>query len=188
MSIDYSGPCRGNRTRDTVPGRGLGQGRNFMRTRKIMAGVFATTFAVLAGVGVTWAAWSTSGSGTGTGAAKTAQALIVTPVAVGSSGASLYPGGPAGWIYITVQNPNPYGITVTGLSWGTPVSNNPTACPSSNISVDPSAPTTTSLSVAANTTSGAIQIMGVLDLAHSAPDGCQGNSFSVPVTLTGVQQ
>jgi hypothetical protein len=156
--------------------------------KKLLLGLAATTAALVAGAGVAFATWSASGTGTGTGAAKTAQPLVVSAVSVGSSGASLYPGGPAGWVYFTVQNPNPYAITLTGLSWGTPTSSNPTSCPSANISLDANAPTTLSVSVGANTTSGALQINGVLDLAHSAPDGCQGVSFNVPVTVTGAQQ
>ena len=138
--------------------------------------------------GVVFAVWSASGSGTGAGGAITAQTLTVTAVTPGPSGSSLYPGGPAGWVYLTVKNPNPYPITITGYSWGTPVSTDTANCPSANISLDANAPTTASISVAANTTSGALQIVNVLDLAHSAPNGCQGVAFNVPVTVTGVQQ
>jgi hypothetical protein len=160
-----------------------------MNIKKVLLGLAASGAAFGIGVGVASAVWSASGSGSGSGGALTAQALGVTAIAqIGPSGESMYPGGPAGWVYISVQNPNPYPITVTGFKWGTPVSTNPTACPSSNISVDAVAPTTGSIPVAANTTSGALQINGVLDLAHSAPDGCQGVTFDVPVTITGVQQ
>ena len=41
--------------------------------------------------------------------------------------------------------------------------------------------------VPAGTTTGALQINNVLDLSHAAPDGCQGNGFSVPVTVSGTQ-
>jgi hypothetical protein len=71
---------------------------------------------------------------------------------------------------------------------GHPVSDNPTSCPSANISVDANAPTTASVSIPANSSASAYQINGVLDLAHSAPDGCQGVDFNVPVTVTGAQQ
>ncbi len=143
----------------------------------------------LLGGGVAFATWSASGSGTGAGGATVAQSLIVTAVTPGGGNASpLYPGGPAGWVYLTIQNPNPYAVTVTGLSWGTPYSTDTSVCPSSNISVDSGAPTTLDFPIAANSTSGALQINGVLDLAHSAPNGCQGNTFIVPVTVTGAQQ
>jgi hypothetical protein len=28
----------------------------------------------------------------------------------------------------------------------------------------------------------------VLDLAHAAPNGCQGVAFNIPMTITGAQQ
>jgi hypothetical protein len=113
---------------------------------------------------------------------------VVTEVDPSVSGSALYPGGPAGWVYFTIQNPNPFPVTVTGLSWGTPVSLNTTACPSANVTLDASAPTTVNIPVSANTTSGVNQVFNVLDMAHSAPNGCQGVDFSVPLSVTGTQQ
>jgi len=159
-----------------------------MKIRRMALAIAASTAAVGAGTGVAWAVWSASGSGAATAAADTAQSLQVTAVGVSSSGASLYPGGPAGYVYFTVKNPNPYPITITGFSWGTPVSSNPTSCPSSNFSVDANAPLSASIPVAANTQSGAFQVLNVIDLAHSAPDGCQGVDVTVPLTVTGAQQ
>jgi hypothetical protein len=152
----------------------------------ITAASAAATIAVTATVAS--AVWSASGSGAGAGAATVAQGLVVTAVSSGPSGASLYPGGPAGQVYFTVKNPNPYAVTITGLNWGTPVSTSTTTCANSNISLDANAPTSLSVAIPANTTSAALQINGVLDLAHSAPDGCQGVVFDIPVTVTGVQQ
>jgi len=112
----------------------------------------------------------------------------VTAITPGSNGESLYPGGPAGFVYFTVKNPNPYPINITGFSWGTPVSSNTSTCPSSNFSIDANAPTSTNIPVAANTQSGAFQVFTVVDMAHSAPDGCQGVTVNVPVTVTGAEQ
>jgi hypothetical protein len=160
-----------------------------MRFKKsTMVAAAAATVVALTGGGVAYAVWTTSGSGAGGGAALTSQSLVVTSVTAGSSGASLYPGGPAGWVYFTVNNPNPFAVTLTGLSWGTPVSTNTAACPSSNFSIDAGAPTTLSFPVAANSQTGALQITGVVDLSHAAPNGCQGVGFTVPVTVTGTQQ
>jgi hypothetical protein len=143
--------------------------------------------AVTAGVAI--AVWTVNGSGAGAGAATVAQSLTVTAFIPSGPGATLYPGGPAGPVYLTVANPNPFAVTITGLSWGTPVSTNPTSCANSNISLDPSAPTTASISIPANAPAGTVyQINGVLDLAHSAPNGCQGVGFDIPLTVTGAQQ
>jgi hypothetical protein len=158
-----------------------------MKFKKIaIVGVAAVT--ALVGGGVAFAAWSASGSGTGSALAYTAQQVTLNAQALTSSAASLYPGGPAGNVYFSVTNPNPYAVKITNVSWGAPVSANPSACPSSVISVDPSAPTSgLSLTVPANGTSAAIQVNAVLDLSSSATDACQGNLFDVPVTATGQQ-
>jgi hypothetical protein len=117
-----------------------------------------------------------------------AQSLVVTPVTPAGAGASLYPGGPAGPAFFNIQNPNPYAVTITGLAWGSPTSTNTSSCASTNISLDAGAPTTVSISVPAASTASDVQVNGVLDLAHTAGNGCQAVSFTVPVTVTGAQQ
>ena len=156
-----------------------------IKKRWFAAGVAFASLA--AGAGIAYAAWSASGSGSGAARALTAQGLTVNAVTPGAGAASLYPGGPAGWVYFSITNPNPYSVNITHLNWGTPTSTDTADCPNSNISVDAGAPTTVNLTVPANGTSGAFQVFGVLDMSHSAPDGCQGVVFNVPVTVTGTQ-
>ena len=158
-----------------------------MRRKRLLVATVVATVVCAVSAGIAWAVWTASGTGSGGGAAIVAKSLVVTAVTPSGSGASLYPGGPAGWVYFTIQNPNPYSVQVTGITWGTPTSTSTSNCPSANISLDPSAPTTVNISVPANTTSGTIQVFNVLDLAHSAPDGCQGVAFLVPVSVSGVQ-
>ena len=155
--------------------------------KSIVAGT--GTLAVLgAGMGTAFAVWNVQGSGSAGAAATVAQSLVVTAVTPSGSGASLYPGGPAAPVFLTIQNPNAFAVTVTGYTWGTPISLNTTACPTANLSIEAAAPTTASLSIAAGQTLTGTQVNGVLDMAHTAPNGCQGVSFSVPVTLTAAQQ
>jgi hypothetical protein len=160
-----------------------------MKLRKIPVMIAAGVAAIGIGSGAALAAWTVGGSGSGAGAATVANSLVVTPITPSGPAATLYPGGPAGPAYFTVANPNPFAVTITGLSWGTPVSTNTANCASANISLDPSAPTTVSIPIPANATAGtAYPINGVLDLAHSAPVGCEGVSFAIPVTITATQQ
>lgn len=157
--------------------------------KKLLLGVAATVGAMGAGAGAAFAAWSVTGSGSGGAAATVAQGVTLTATTPTGSNATLYPGGPASSVYFSVNNPNPYAITITGVTWGTPISLNTTACASANISLSGSAPTTgLTISVPANATSASVSVPGVLVLSHAAPDGCQGNSFSIGMTVTGTQQ
>jgi hypothetical protein len=166
-----------------------------MRTKTVVirgkkfgiAWLAAGAMALIAAV-VVFAAWSASGTGTGSALANTAQTVTVNAVALSNSAASLFPGGPAGNVYFTVTNPNPYPIKITNIAWGTPVSANPAACPSSVISVDPGAPTSGfNMTIPASGTSTVQQVNAVLDLSVNATDACQGNAFNVPMTVTGQQ-
>lgn len=153
-----------------------------MRLKRLAIVTAVTVAAAGAGSGIAFAVWTVTGSGTGGAAATVAQGLTVTAVTPTGNAATLYPGGPAGPVSFQVANPNPFAVTITGLTWGTPISNNTTNCASSNISLDPSAPTSVSISIPANGTSPTVVVPGVLDLAHAAGNGCQGQSFSVPIT------
>jgi hypothetical protein len=141
--------------------------------------------AVLAGGAIAWAAWSANSVGQGEAVAMTANAISLSPNSSGTP--TLYPGGPAATIYFTASNPNPYAVNFTTASYSNPVSFSTTSCPSANISIATGAPTAVSVSVPANASNVAVSIPGVLQLAHSAPDGCQGVAFGVSVVLSGTQ-
>jgi len=159
-----------------------------MRHKKLFIGIATSTAALALGAGVALAVWSVSGGGSGTGAATVAQSLVVQPVTPAGAGASLYPGGPAGPAFFNIVNPNAFPVTVTGIAWGSATSTSTGSCASTNISVDPGAPTTVSIPVPAQSTASDVQVNGVLDLAHAAGPGCQGVAFDVTMTVTGAQQ
>jgi hypothetical protein len=155
-----------------------------MRSRRI--GKKATVIAVVLGVmlvaGVAFAAWTANGSGSGTAKALTAQTVTVNAV---TGTADLYPGS-NGKVSFTLTNSNPYSITFTNATVGTITSGDPTNCPASNVTAN--GPFSgLSLQVGANATSGTLTIANAVAMAHSAPDGCQGVSFTAALTLTGSQ-
>ena len=161
-----------------------------MFKRRFVISTFAAVAALVITAGIAFAVWSLTGSGAGSGAATVAQSLSVTAYTPTGTGANLYPGGPAGSVDFQVANPNPFAVTITGITWGAPTSANPTLCANTNISLDNAAPTTVSISIPANATAGTVYtIAGVLDLAHSAGNGCEGMTFNIPMTaVTAVQQ
>jgi len=154
-----------------------------IRKRWLVGG--AALALAVAGAGVAYAAWSANTSGQGSAVAMVAQAITLSPNASGT--ATMYPGGPAATIYFNASNPNPYAVNFTTASYSSPVSNSTVSCPNSNISIAPGAPTTVSVSLPANASNVPLSIPGVLQLSHTAPDGCQGVSFNVSVQLTGAE-
>jgi len=153
---------------------------------RLSKGFVIAVGAIVATAGAALAVWTVTGSGQAEGGATVAQSLVIIPVA--PSNFTLYPGGPAGVVEYEISNPNPFAITVTTITYGTPISTNTTSCPSSNVSVDASAPTSFSTPIPANAVNDAFGIPGVLDLSHSAPNGCQGVAFLVPIQITATQQ
>jgi hypothetical protein len=147
--------------------------------------VIAAGLSVVLGAGVAFAAWTANGTGSGTAKALSAQTVTVN---ASTGTADLYPGS-TGAVYFTLTNTNPYSITfdkVTGASVTS--SSDEVNCPKSNLSINPTLPVTgLSLAVGANTTSAQESVSNLVALSHSAPDGCQGKSFTISLTLTGSQ-
>lgn len=151
------------------------------KKRKILAGLFVVG-ALGGAVGVAIAAWSANGSGNGRASSVTAQSLTVT-AATGT--ADLYPGFAAGDIYFTVTNPNPYPVNFTAFDATTITSSDGVACPASNVTVNDAG--AISIAIAGNASAAAHSIADVVSMAGAAPDGCQGKTFTIALTLTGTQ-
>lgn len=173
--------------------------------------VFAVTAGmVLAGGAAygatTWIVALSAGS-SGEGQAATVQNLTITSVATPSPAAQLYPGG-AGDVVITISNPNPYPVTLTGVNLptsttyatGYTTSSLGTAqsgCTSSTSDVSWSFATSSSGSAHTLTSSLVIGASGNANnpltvtlssdasMTSSAPAACEGAFFSMP-SLTGI--
>ena len=152
-----------------------------VRTRnKVAALVIALTVMLTAGLAV--ALWTANGTGSGNARALTAQTITVNAT---TGTADLYPGFTGGDVHFTLTNTNPYAVTFDSMTPGAITSSNPGACPASNVTA--SSATGLSLPVGANATSGAQSIANVVAMGSSAPDGCQGVTFTIALTLTGSQ-
>ncbi|MEI8238658.1 MAG: hypothetical protein WCI22_04500 [Actinomycetota bacterium] len=136
----------------------------------------------LGGTGVAFALWSANGVGTSSAKALSAQTLTVTAA---TPTADLYPGYTKGAIAFSVNNPNPYAVTVTSMTPGAITSSNPTGCPSTNVTV--ASATGLSIAVGANATATGQSVANVVSMASTAPDACQGVTFTVALTLAGSQ-
>ena len=150
------------------------------RGRKIA--VCATAVAVVAGGGAAYAAWSASASGETQGKSFVA---VTSVIAANTATAELYPGASAS-VYFTLTNPNSYAVQFTSADFSTVSVDNATACPAGNITVNDK--TGLAITGPANTPVGvATTSAGALTMASTAPDGCQGRTFTITTTLAGTQ-
>jgi hypothetical protein len=139
--------------------------------------------AALVGItGAAYAVWSSNAEGSGTARSTIAVNATINP----SSGEpDLYPGYNDGDVYFTVENPNDYDIQYTGMTPGVITSDDQVNCDAANVTVEPM--TGLTLMAPAADTTGQLVIEDVVTMAINAPDTCQGRSFDVVLTLTGVQ-
>lgn len=152
--------------------------------------VVSVVVALLLSAGVAYALWSAQGTGSGRARATTAVNAVVNPVNCAATPGciDLYPGFANGDVYFTITNSNPYPITFTDMTASTVTvdAGHSAACPASSITVA-SPVTGLSLVAAANATTAQLSIADVVTMIPAAPNGCQGASFDIQLTLTGTQ-
>lgn len=147
---------------------------------RVRAKLAATAlFGLALGGGVALAQWSAVGVG---GGGVVAGSPVDVTVVGGSATADLHPGS-SGDLAVELDNPNDYAVRFTSVAGGS-VSPSVPSCPSGAVAlmagpVDVVVP------------AGADDHPAVLDdvvrMDRSAPDGCQGATFSIEVSLTGEQ-
>lgn len=151
--------------------------RNIKRFAVVVAGF--TGALVLS---VAMAAWVAGGTGNGYAKAGSSQALTTSPVAVTTN--LLFPGA-SGDVKVTINNPNPYLVHVTSIA----------QTPSSTITSSGGSGTCTTNGVTFTNQSGSwtvpasssstVTLSGAAAMSNASDDGCQGATFTIPVTLSG---
>ena len=144
----------------------------------------ATALAAGLGGGAAFAFFT---GGPGSGHVPTGTPITITAVATTGT-ADLLPGRP-GAVYFTLHNQNSVGTTFEQVAPGASVvSNDTTRCSSGDVSIAQSLPYTipTGVTVSSGATSAVLSIPNLVVLAPDAPDTCQGVTFTVTLTLSGV--
>jgi hypothetical protein len=162
------------------------------------AGVVAGVFVLLFGGGVAVASWTATGTGTGSAQAASVSGLVVSagtplgalyPLPADSTPATGYGSGTVGSVATTVANPNPFPVTITTATVGSVTTNPLTGrtCAAGSVLPTTGAPITLSppVTLAAGSGPTAVTVPGALYMVSTAEDGCQGATFTVPVTVTG---
>lgn len=128
--------------------------------------------------GVAVAAWLSNG--TGTGSAKATTAIDLT-TSTATASADLYPGG-TGALNITINNPNPYPVTITDIASSGAATASLSTCVVTGVSL--SALTGLTDVVDANA-SKTFSHADAVSMSNLSDDGCQGATFTIPVSLSG---
>ena len=153
--------------------------------RRPIVVLVATGVALLGGVA--FATWTATGTGNGYAKAATAQNLTFDDISA-TVAATLFPGSSGVTYSYQIHNPNPYPVTVTGLSSGTAVtvvSQTGTGCTAASSGVSYTAPTgTLNIAVPANGDS-AVQTFAGASMDDTSVDACQGAIFGLSLTATG---
>jgi hypothetical protein len=161
-----------------------------MRLQRAGFVVAATAVAGVLATGAAYAYWSATGSGNAAVGSLTAQPLSVAAVSTVVS--DLYP-GKTDDVSFVVSNPNPYPVALNGATVsGAPTSSSEATCPGAanlTIATGPFVLTGT-VPAASGSTPGTltVSIPGLVTMKTSADNNCQGRTFSVPLTVTGMQQ
>ena len=158
------------------------------------AAILAALALLIVGTSVAYATLVLRGFGFGT--AKTISTVSLTVTADTGQAADLYPGA-SGAIYFAITNPNPYPVTLTSASLGTPHNqDSASACQASTngttnltvtggvISITITVPARAGTGVG-NPASVGASLPGAIQMTMQAAPSCQSQVFLVPVTLSG---
>lgn len=146
------------------------------RPARLLATGLATAALTLVSTNA-WAWWSGPGAGAGPRSVGSAPVL-----AVGSASLSgvLTP-GVARDLTVTVTNPGPTPVTVTGVT-GSVTGTTAGGCPTSAVTVAGATPAGLVVAAGASTTT---TLAGVVSLLTTAPNACQGVGVTLSVSVTG---
>jgi hypothetical protein len=147
------------------------------RRRRKVAALIVGTVGVLA-ASTAFAAWTVGGGGTGT-ATATSSANLTTSVA--TTTAQLYPGITGADLYLTVNNPNPFPVAISSVNANGAATADAghATCVVTGVSYATTAVTQT---VPAN---GNVSFtVPSVSMSNASDTGCQGATFTIPVTFT----
>ncbi len=144
--------------------------------RRLVAAAVGLTGAIAATAA--FAAWTVGGGGTGTATATSAQNLTTSAA---TTTAALYPGITGANLYLTVNNPNPFPVAITSVNANgaaVPDAGHPT-CVTTGVTF-----TTTAVTQTVPASGSASFTAAGVAMTNASDTGCQGATFTIPVTFT----
>ena len=153
--------------------------RSGIRRRLVLV---LTVVGLLALGGVAWAYLTASGSGTGHGSTGTMHTVTLSAT-TGTPSTPLYPGG-TGDVSLEVDNPNSYPVTLVSVAGNGPISPDAGHPGCTTTGVTFAGQTGLSTSVPGGASNYQVHLSGAVSMSASSSSGCQGATFSIPVTIT----
>jgi hypothetical protein len=154
-----------------------------MSARRRLVAVLAVV-GVLAVGGAAFAYFTSSGSGTG-GATTGTMSTVTLSATAGSASTPLYPGG-TGDVSFEVNNPNAYAVTLVSvaLKAGGSITHDAghSTCTTTGVAFTNQSGLSTT--IPANATNFQVHLFGTVSMGATSSNGCQGATFSIPVTIT----
>ena len=144
----------------------------------------AATLIVGLGGGAAYAYFTSSGSGTGATSAATMETVTIAAIANQTPNTALLPGS-SGEVVVNVHNPNAFAVSLVSVAadGSISVSGGLGGCTAANSGVSFTPQTGLSVSIPAATTK-LVRLPGAASMSSTSSNGCQGATFSIPVTIT----
>jgi hypothetical protein len=154
-----------------------------MRNRRFILAVSASCLVAGLGAGAAYAYFTSTGSGSG-GASVGSMQTVTLATATDIPTTPLLPGG-TGDVTLEVDNPNSFPVTLISV----------TQAPSGTITADGNHSGCTTTGVTFTNQTGltkaipaggkvSVDLPGAVSMATTSPAGCEGATFSIPVTIT----
>lgn len=151
-----------------------------MRPRSLLLVTPAICLVVGLASGAAYAYFTSSGKGTGSASVGSMQPVTVSTA---SPGTLLLPGGSAD-VTFQVTNPNSFAVTLVSVTGNGPITatGGQGSCPTANTGVTFNPPTSLSTVINPGATKS-IDLPGAASMSQTSASGCQGATFSIPVTI-----
>ena len=131
---------------------------------------------LLVGVKAAHGYWTAVGVASGSAQTGTATVSVVASTVPGSP---LYPGG-SGTVRVSINNPNPFVMQLTAITGAGTVSATPSCSPTGVTFTDQ---TGLNISLPANTTT-VVDRTNAASMSNASANGCQGATFTIPVSIS----
>jgi hypothetical protein len=152
-----------------------------MRTRPFLIALSAAGLITCLSAGAAYAYFTSSGLGAGSVSVGSMQTITVSAT-MATPGHLLVPGG-SGDVTLEVTNPNAFPVTLLSVTSSGMITADAGHSGCTTTGVTFTSQTALSTPIAASSTT-AIDLKGAAAMDTTSSDGCQGATFSVPVTIT----